>query len=325
MWRRSRFLAVSSSRARPPRISSQRSRSLPEDEVGVCPLDRNAASPDEPPCLRSRLEVCEAIPHLGQPLQRREEVGASEFVSSTDAPPQEVGEGGLFSGRTAKVEERRWLDEQLAAGRGFPPPLANVLAPVPQPGASHDVPMTLEDEEVSPPVDVELKVFPNAKELTESFAAFRAALKFREFFPPGDSSVQLVVVGDGKTPATAVTFALQTRWMCHTVDPRLRPDSRWDRVARLSLHANPIEEMTFQADRLVVVAVHAHVDADLVRSRVSARELLLVFLPCCVPARLERPPDLEYIDPDVLSGARRLLIWRETGADRRKIQGEDHV
>ena len=167
---------------------------------------------------------------------------------------------------------------------------------------------------------VELKVFPNAKELTESFAAFRAAMKFREFFPPNDSSVQLVAVGDGKTPATAVTFALQTRWSCHSVDPRLRPDSRWDGVPRLRLHSKPIEAMTFEADRLVVVAVHAHVDAAVVRSRISARELLLVFLPCCVPAQLEHPPDLEYEDPDVLSGARRVLIWRETGPDRRRIR-----
>lgn len=167
---------------------------------------------------------------------------------------------------------------------------------------------------------VELKVFPNAKELTESFAALRAVLRYREFFPPGDGSVQLVVVGDGKTPATAVTFALQTRWTCHAVDPRLRPDSRWDEIPRLALHAKPIEEMAFAADRLVVVAVHAHVDAAVVRSRVSARELLLVFMPCCVPAQLNRPPELEYVDPDVLSGARRILIWRETGTDRREVR-----
>lgn len=167
---------------------------------------------------------------------------------------------------------------------------------------------------------VELKVYPDAKELTESFAAFRAALKFREFFPLSDPDVNLVVVGDGKTPATATTFALQTRWKCHSVDPRLRPDSRWDSVPRLKVHPSPIEEVSFEADRLVMVAVHAHVDARVIRSRLNAREMLFVFIPCCVPVELGRSPDVEYEDEDVLSGARRVLIWRESGPDQRKIR-----
>src|SRR5687767_13024693 len=53
------------------------------------------------------------------------------------------------------------------------------------------------------------EVFPNAKEITESLAAVRAAFKYSGL-DSGDTSIQVVCVGDGATPRTAATFAFRT-------------------------------------------------------------------------------------------------------------------
>ena len=49
----------------------------------------------------------------------------------------------------------------------------------------------------------ELKIFPNAKEITESMAAYHVARNKIRMFDLNDPEVVMFSVGDGRTPRTA--------------------------------------------------------------------------------------------------------------------------
>ena len=82
---------------------------------------------------------------------------------------------------------------------------------------------------------VRLRLFPDAKELTESFAANNAARSFlwsknaagRARVDPADAAVTCVAIGDGNTPRTAALFAFLTRWQCVAVDPEMVEWREW--------------------------------------------------------------------------------------------------
>ncbi|MEQ7009763.1 hypothetical protein ABN028_26665 [Actinopolymorpha sp. B17G11] len=153
------------------------------------------------------------------------------------------------------------------------------------------------------------RVFPNAKEVTESYAARAAALRFRAEFPPADPHILLIAVADGSTPRTAATFALHTAWECHSVDPRLRSSRRWAEIPRLTLHPQRIETCRFSAPRAVVVAVHSHVSLASSLASVFAEDLLVIAMPCCLPIDLNEPVDLSFDDAHVLSARRTIHVW----------------
>lgn len=156
-----------------------------------------------------------------------------------------------------------------------------------------------------------LRLFPNAKEVTESYAARAAALRLRDDFQPADRDICCVVVGDGSTPRTAATFALHSGWRCHSVDPRLRPQrsNRWREIPRLTIHPARIEDCTFAARRVVVAAIHSHVGLSASLRSIVADELLVIAMPCCVPVDITARPNISYDDPDVLSPKRTIHIW----------------
>ena len=50
-----------------------------------------------------------------------------------------------------------------------------------------------------------LKIFPNGKEITESFGAFEATKRFIPFFNHADNNLDIVCVGDGRTSRELVS------------------------------------------------------------------------------------------------------------------------
>lgn len=145
---------------------------------------------------------------------------------------------------------------------------------------------------------VRLKVFPDAKELTESLAVNNAIrTHLAEEFAPGDERVTLIAVGDGNTPRTAALCAFLTKWQCVAVDPEMIPWEKWrvsrnivegmewstcatagdsgggdddgggggselngwGGVRRLQAHRRKMQEMIVDCDRALLVLVHAHI------------------------------------------------------------------
>jgi hypothetical protein len=157
-----------------------------------------------------------------------------------------------------------------------------------------------------------LGLYPNGKELTESFAMYRAIVRLVGWHRLQDA-VTLVDVGCGKQPRNAALLALRSRWSCTAIDPNLDPaweDERMHNVRRLQCRQMRIEDYRCMADGPVVVAmVHAHVDVPTVLRSFRQEQLLLVTMPCCVPSRMDEPPAVDYYDHSCWSPQRRIYAW----------------
>ena len=158
-----------------------------------------------------------------------------------------------------------------------------------------------------------LKIFPNAKEIAESFAAYAAVKKRLPMFDMSDPSVTLIAVGDGCQPRTAATFAFRTKWECHSIDPQLRvPSSRVSAVKKLFVHPTRAEDVWLPSvKRAVIVGVHSHAHffacLDVVP---NAQEVGVVVLPCCEQHAL--PPggfDSAYDDDGIPSPERTVYVF----------------
>lgn len=80
-----------------------------------------------------------------------------------------------------------------------------------------------------------LKVFPDAKELTESFAANNAIRNhLASEYDPRDERVTVIAVGDGNTPRTAALCAFLTKWQCVAVDPEMVPWEEWRATKKIA-------------------------------------------------------------------------------------------
>jgi hypothetical protein len=155
------------------------------------------------------------------------------------------------------------------------------------------------------------KIYPKAKEVTESFAAFYAV---RNHILPDsmhDPGITMVAVGDGFTPRTGATFAFRTKWLCHSVDP-VMDDREYD-IERLVVHRKRIEDVRIEGDTVVVVCVHAHVEPEVIMDSISARQRHWVVIPCCDhdhDTLAGKWPDREYDDYAIWSPKHRVKIWK---------------
>ena len=155
-----------------------------------------------------------------------------------------------------------------------------------------------------------LGLFPNAKELTESMAAYNALRSKVRAFDLGDPEVTLIAVADGSTPRTAALFAFRTAWQCISIDPRLKKLG-WD-VRRLTCWALRVEDCApMHFGKLAIVAVHSHAPLDVVCEKFTAEQRVVVAMPCCVSQVRERPPDIEYWDRGVWSPENKIKIWKD--------------
>jgi hypothetical protein len=162
-----------------------------------------------------------------------------------------------------------------------------------------------------------LELFPNAKEICESMAAFDAVASHvhSEFRQGGaifsDPEVRLVAVGDGSSPRTAALFAHRTRWTCHSVDPQLRDKGKWQCIDRLSLHRVRVEEFRLGPCKLAVIAaVHSHARLEAAVAACSeAERLVVVAIPCCVKQHLDGRFPYSYRDAHVPSEKNEVKVW----------------
>ena len=177
----------------------------------------------------------------------------------------------------------------------------------------------------SAPTLLELRLFPNAKELTESFSIFNAARAYltdKEFgFDFSDPAVTVIAVGDGYTPRTAALFGFRTKWRCVSVDPLMTTPSEWEhKVQRLAVHRARFQDVHDEAaltgDRVLLVLPHAHISVGECIRRVRWRSAIAaVVIPCCDNYAISAatgPPMFEEEDGGVVSPHRLVRIWRWT-------------
>jgi hypothetical protein len=158
-----------------------------------------------------------------------------------------------------------------------------------------------------------LKVFPNAKEFTESCAAYNVFRQKLKLFDLSDKDVTIIAVADGNTPRTATMFAFRSAWQCISIDPRLENVSSWElKVQRLKCISKKIEDVEpMHFPKLAIVAVHSHAPLEVASQKFTASKRVIVSLPCCVKQEIGRPPDKEYIDYGIWSPQNKVKIWIE--------------
>ena len=155
------------------------------------------------------------------------------------------------------------------------------------------------------------KLFPNAKEITESFAAFRgvATLIMPGRFDFNSENVKIICVGDGHTPRTAALFAMRTKWDCYSVDPVLRNNEY--PITRLSLYNNKIEDLdlSFPDDIVVIVCVHSHAKIKDMLDYIHGKERHLLSIPCCVTHEIADKQYIGYLDTNIWSDKNLVKVW----------------
>lgn len=154
------------------------------------------------------------------------------------------------------------------------------------------------------------EAFPNAKEISESFAAYNAARKYlKKDFSLGDPDVNVIAVGDGCSPRTALTFAFRSKWIAHSVDPRLREKNKF-KVKRIHLYKKKIEDFSLTCKKAIIVAVHSHAMLQDAVNSVKADKKAVIAIPCCVQQVLDIEPDECYMDWGIFSAERVVKIWK---------------
>jgi len=159
-----------------------------------------------------------------------------------------------------------------------------------------------------------LSLFPNAKEITESFALYHAYHKFLR--KTVSDQTQVVVIGDGSTPRTAALFAFKTKHVCSSIDPGLREDTNWDGIDNLYTYKMPLRGYCFPRgipSHTIIILPHSHVPhAELTSFLKMLRRWDCISMACCVENEgvFQSSPDIEYADWGVWSPHRMIKIWR---------------
>lgn len=164
-------------------------------------------------------------------------------------------------------------------------------------------------------LDPRKKLFPNAKEITESFAAFNAVRRWMKSTSFGDDTIRMFDVACGSTPRTAAVFAFRTKWSCTAIDPNVNEKDYG--VARLTCIKDRIENVDIPSRKgtTVITAVHAHVPLDTILEVIEDDRIVLVGMPCCVPLHVTDEnaelvdPDRTYVDLGIWSEKRTIKIW----------------
>jgi hypothetical protein len=157
---------------------------------------------------------------------------------------------------------------------------------------------------------LQMKLFPNGKEITESFAMFEACRNAMELYNFSYSDkINVVVVGDGHTPRTATTFAVRSKWNCHSVDPNLNIKKRYNDVQRLFLHPSKIEELNLEFDNLTIVLFpHAHVNIETSLKSIKSPKIIVITMECCVDLWKDISPHVFYRDRSIWSTENEIKI-----------------
>jgi len=154
-----------------------------------------------------------------------------------------------------------------------------------------------------------LKVFPDAKEVTETMAVYNATRKqFRKKIPMNEHKI-VHVVADGSTPRTAAFLAFLTKWQLYSIDPQMKEE--WvvqDKVERLKCYKNKIEDIyeTLPTPDLVIL-VHPHVTYEVIKE--CYPNTPIIAMPCCVHYPEELASKV-YRDQGVWSPQNKILIYR---------------
>ena len=161
------------------------------------------------------------------------------------------------------------------------------------------------------PLLMQLKVFPNIKEITESVGAYIAIHDhLLKKVINREEGVQVFVVGDGKTPRTGALIACLTKWNVHSIDPVME-EKYWE-IRRLKTYRAKAEELSFEGKekQAIVVCVHSHAQvSSCLKMLKGFTSVHFVNIPCCFDSDIDKKPDISYIDMGIQSQKQRVDVF----------------
>lgn len=174
-----------------------------------------------------------------------------------------------------------------------------------------------------------LKLFPNAKEITETAAMYWFVTEqLQKYGVNRNNNVLLFEIGCGVVPRTAAFFAYRTQWYCHAIDPKLRdPQKDWgDKIYTHKTYDNQfdpnfeyyttngeIDDMYHNnmenAKAVIVVSVHGHGNPFDFYKRIKHTHKAVFEMPCCLPPTIKE--GRFKIDKGILS-PKNAIYWTGT-------------
>jgi hypothetical protein len=152
-----------------------------------------------------------------------------------------------------------------------------------------------------------LRMFPDAKEVTESLGMISACkLLPEEYHDKNRLDINVVVVGDGHRPRTGALFAFLTRWNCVSIDPEL-VETIWP-IHRLKCFKNKVEDVKLHFDGpLLIVLPHSHAKASIcLKNLTSTHGVCVINMPCCVPSDILNYEHTSFKDGRIWSPKNRV-------------------
>ncbi len=155
-----------------------------------------------------------------------------------------------------------------------------------------------------------MKMFPNAKEITETLGAYTACGHLPEVFNRINTEVQCVVVGDGHRPRTGATIAHLTRWNITSVDPQV-VQTVWP-IQRFTCYKNRIEELKLSYEApTIIIGVHSHAKlSECLKSIKTTKDLWIINMPCCVPSNIDTTLHIRYRESRIWSPKNHIEIYK---------------
>jgi len=157
-----------------------------------------------------------------------------------------------------------------------------------------------------------LKLFPNAKEICETYACRDATYRFFGTEIRYKDNLPCFVIGDGHKPRTGAFFAYTTACDVWSIDPALRIEGKYEGIKKLICVKKKVEKTFYSGDSAIVVFPHAHAPINHVLSNWDFNKLFIVSMPCCLenyqilPNRI----GLHYRDMQIPSPKNHIFGWR---------------
>lgn len=157
------------------------------------------------------------------------------------------------------------------------------------------------------------KMFPDCKEITESWAMMMAARRIcnENGIKLSDPNVSCIVVGDGTRARTGAVMAFSTNWNVVSVDPEMnlaqlltsdkKPFKRLQRVK------DRIENVSFDLDHVFIIHPHSHAKLSNSLKSINGRRHL-ISMQCCVKDDI-KDPTFECKDEYVHSPHNLVRCW----------------
>ena len=150
---------------------------------------------------------------------------------------------------------------------------------------------------------IEHKLYPNAKEITESISILNVLRKFFDSsskdkvlhndYHFSNPKVTAVIIGDGSTPRIAALLCYVSKWeKVYCVDPQLKihKNKSWTNIRNLQCMKSKIEDITINVEddhNVLLVFMHSHVLLEASMESISGLrgdwkgKVSIITAPCC--------------------------------------------